>query len=144
MQSRGVGLNTGSLEECYVQTDYIFLSQMLANLIDNAIKYNPKSDAYVLIETTFQVLDVKNWGVVTITDNGPGIPEDQLPHIFNRFYRLDKARARESDEDDLQDSGSGLGLAIVKSIAKVFGGYIDVKSRVGKGTTFTVCLPADL
>lgn len=137
-------MNTGSLEECYVQADYIFLSQMLANLIDNAIKYNPKSGAYVLIETTFQVLDNQSWGIVTITDNGPGIPEDQLPHIFNRFYRLDKARARQSDEGDGLDSGSGLGLAIVKSIAGVFGGNIQVENQVGKGTTFTVWLPADL
>ncbi|MFN2177807.1 MAG: ATP-binding protein [Anaerolineales bacterium] len=143
-QARDVGLRTGSLDECYVRADYIFLSQMLANLIDNAIKYNDKSDAYVLIETTSKILDSQTWGIVAITDNGPGIPEDQLAHIFNRFYRMDKARVRQFDESDGLDSGSGLGLAIVKSIAEVFGGNIEVESRVGKGTVFTVWLPADL
>jgi two-component system OmpR family sensor kinase len=142
--ARDVGLRTGSLDECYVRADYIFLSQMLANLIDNAIKYNDKSDAYVLIETTSKILDSQTWGIVAITDNGPGIPEDQLAHIFNRFYRMDKARVRQFDESDGLDSGSGLGLAIVKSIAEVFGGNIEVESRVGKGTAFTVWLPADL
>jgi hypothetical protein len=71
---------------------------------------------------------------LTLVDNGPGIPPEHLPHIFDRFYRVDKARSRD-------DGGTGLGLAIASAIAKLHGGDIQVESQVGKGTAFYVTLP---
>jgi len=141
-QARGVTLKTGALVECYVHADRVYLAQLLTNLVENAIKYTQRSDALVLLESASQLLDDRRWSLVSITDNGPGIPEEHLPYIFNRFYRLDKARIRQADEEDAWISGSGLGLAIAKSIAQVYGGNIEVSSQTGKGTTFTVWLPA--
>ena len=71
----------------------------------------------------------------TVTDNGLGIPEEDLPHIFDRFYRVDKARSRES-------GGTGLGLSIVKQLVTLHDGQIHVDSAAGQGSTFTVTLPA--
>ena len=72
--------------------------------------------------------------VLKVKDNGPGIAAEHLPHIFDRFYRVDKARSREA-------GGTGLGLAIVHQLVMLHGGEIHVESEVGKGTTFTVELP---
>jgi signal transduction histidine kinase len=71
--------------------------------------------------------------IVQVSDNGPGIPPEHLPHLFERFYRVDKARDRAA-------GGSGLGLAIVKAIVEALGGEVWVESEVGRGTTFSVSL----
>jgi heavy metal sensor kinase len=139
--ARGVMLKTGTLMECYVQADRVYLAQLLTNLVENAIKYSQGEGALVEVESTNQVVGDQKWSVVRITDNGPGIPEEELPYIFDRFYRLDKARSRQMDEDYATISGSGLGLAISKSIAEIYSGKIEVESRAGNGTTFTVWLP---
>jgi len=141
-QARGVMLKTGNLEECFVQADRVYLAQLLTNLIENALKYTQREDGQVLVESSSQAVDGQSWSLVRVTDNGPGIPEEHLPYIFNRFYRLDKARTRQDESDERWDSGSGLGLAIAKSIAQAYGGKIDVESQAGQGTTFTVWLPA--
>ena len=140
-QARGVTLKTGDLEECYVQAERVYLAQLLTNLVENAIKYSQKNNAQVLVESNKQVLDSQSWSLVRITDNGPGIPEEHLPYIFDRFYRLDKARFRQVDEEDVTVSGSGLGLAIAQSIAQAYGGKIEAHSQIGEGTTFNVWLP---
>jgi two-component system sensor histidine kinase ResE len=141
-QARGVVLMTGALAECYVQAERIYLVQLLTNLVENAIKYSQGADAQVTVESSNQVLDDRGWSIVQISDNGPGISAEHLPNIFDRFYRTDKARTRRVDAEDEEISGSGLGLAIAKSVAEAYGGKIDVHSRIGKGTTFTVWLPA--
>jgi len=76
-----------------------------------------------------------------ISDTGPGIAPEYLPHIFDRFYRIDSARSRENDEDSDSPTGSGLGLSIVAWIVQVHGGEIHVTSTIGQGSTFEVTLP---
>jgi heavy metal sensor kinase len=139
-QDRGVTLKTGALEECPVRAERLYLENLLTNLVENAIKYTRTDDAQVLVETGSQALNGEVWRLVRVSDNGPGIPEEHLPHIFDRFYRLDKARTAQVEEGD-QVSGTGLGLAIASSIAQAYGGKIDVESKAGEGTTFTVWLP---
>lgn len=106
------------------------LSQILDNLVDNAVKYTQDGG-------TIQVLWSRNDGHVQlqVEDNGPGIPERDLPRIFERFYRVDKARSREM-------GGTGLGLAIAKHLVQAMNGSIKVKSETGRGTMFTVTLPS--
>jgi two-component system phosphate regulon sensor histidine kinase PhoR len=105
------------------------LGQILDNLVDNAVKYSPAGAAVTI-----------SWGGTasgasfSVADRGPGIPERDLPRIFERFYRVDKARSREL-------GGTGLGLAIVKHLAQAMKGHVKVASAVGEGTTFTVTLP---
>ncbi len=106
------------------------LSLLVRNLIDNAVRYTPpggRVDAHV---------DVGDDGVtLRVTDTGVGIPTLELPRVFERFYRVDRARARET-------GGTGLGLSIVKHVAENHGGTVSVESELGVGTTFTVRLPA--
>ena len=104
--------------------------QMIINLIDNAIKYSP-SDSKVIIEAHIG----DGFQVITIQDFGIGIPEENIPRIFERFYRVDKARSRAGC------GGTGLGLSIVKHIAISFGAEISVESHVGKGSKFKIQFP---
>jgi len=105
------------------------LKQVVVNLVDNAIKYTPEGGAVVVVVT-----DDDDHAVVLVEDNGAGVPADALPHLFERFYRVDKARSR-------QMGGAGLGLAIVKSIVVAHGGQVKVESAEGKGSRFLVELP---
>jgi signal transduction histidine kinase len=76
-----------------------------------------------------------------VSDNGPGIPAEHLPHVFERFYRQEAARSREEHDAAQPPSGSGLGLAIVQSIVQSYGGEVAVESQPGQGSSFTVWLP---
>jgi signal transduction histidine kinase len=78
-------------------------------------------------------------GWVRVSDTGPGIPSEHLAHLFDRFYRVDESRTRNDDES--APTGSGLGLAIVNGIAELHGGKIEVKSKVGEGSTFEITFP---
>lgn len=112
-----------------VEGDPARLKQIVVNLLDNAIKYTPpdgKVEAKVRRNGSFAILEVK--------DGGIGIPAEALPHVFERFYRVDKARSRSV-------GGTGLGLAIVKSICTAHGGDVTVESREGRGSMFQVKLP---
>ena len=105
------------------------LATALSNLIDNAIHYNkPGGQIRISAETQNGTLNV------AIEDTGNGIPSEELPRIFERFYRVDKSRTRES-------GGTGLGLAIAKHAIESQGGTITVTSRLGVGSTFTIHLP---
>lgn len=115
-------------DQARVMGDPDKLRQLFLNLVDNAIKYTQKG------QVKLSLAKVAGWAVVQVADTGMGIPSTELPRIFDRFYRVDKARAREQ-------GGSGLGLAIAKWIVDAHDGCIDVKSQIGKGTTFTVKLP---
>jgi two-component system phosphate regulon sensor histidine kinase PhoR len=120
---------SSSATPLYVWADEEALSQILDNLVDNAVKYTP-------IGGTINVSWRENGGNIQIQveDSGPGIPERDLPRIFERFYRVDKARSRAL-------GGTGLGLAIVKHLVQVMEGTVKASSVVGKGTTMTVALP---
>ncbi|MGE3540038.1 MAG: two-component system histidine kinase PnpS [Candidatus Tectimicrobiota bacterium] len=105
------------------------LEQALANLLDNAITYSkPEGQVWINAQQEAEAL------VIAVRDTGPGIAREHLDRIFERFYRVDKARSREH-------GGTGLGLAIVKHIAQVHGGQVTVASTVGQGSTFTLRLP---
>jgi heavy metal sensor kinase len=103
---------------------------VLTNLLPNAIYYNREGG-----EVRVKVEPKERLAVVSISDSGPGISADDLPHIFERFWRADKSRSR-------AEGRAGLGLAIVKSIVESHGGTIEVSSELGSGTTFTVSLPS--
>jgi len=136
---RQVTLVSGDLPEVPIQGDRQYLIQMLTNLVENALKYAGENDKTVTVETGCCQGDDPPRGWVRVIDNGPGIPPEHLPHLFDRFYRADKARGH---LDDLSSStSSGLGLAIVQWIAVAHGGGASVTSQVGKGSTFEVWLP---
>jgi two-component system, OmpR family, phosphate regulon sensor histidine kinase PhoR len=105
------------------------LDTILDNLVDNAVKYTPDGGA---IRVTWGADGDRAW--LAVEDTGIGIPEPDQPRVFERFYRVDKARSREM-------GGTGLGLAIVKHLAQTLGGTVGVRSAVGRGSVFTVRLP---
>ena len=105
------------------------IEQVFTNLIDNALRHTPEGGEVQIIQRT-----IENGTVFDVKDSGIGISEEELPFVFERFYKVDKARTRGR-------SGTGLGLAIVKNIINGHGGKIDVYSKVGQGTTFTFFLP---
>lgn len=111
--------------------DERLLTRLFYNLIHNAYKYTEKEGSIKV-----ELLSHNKFAEISIEDTGIGIPEDDLPFIFERFYRAEKSRARET-------GGTGIGLALVKQILLLHNGTIDVKSTVGKGTTFTVSLPLE-
>ncbi len=117
-------------EEIRLLGDELRLRQLFLNLIANAVKYTPSGGS---IEISLAMQDGE--ARVSVRDTGIGIAKEHLPHIFDRFYRVDKARNRE-------DGGTGLGLAIVKSLAEAHGGRVEVSSAPGEGTEFRVFLPA--
>jgi len=119
-----------AVDQVYVMGDQDRLKQLFINLIDNAIKYTPEGG-----QVTMSLAKLNGFAQFEVKDTGLGIPAEDLPHIFDRFYRVDKGRAR-------TQGGSGLGLSIAKWVAQAHGGDILVESEVGVGTTFTVSLPA--
>jgi heavy metal sensor kinase len=137
----GVKVETGgALPALCVRGDRQYLLQMVSNLIENGVKYSGGGQT-VRVATRAGAERTQAVAVLSVSDNGPGIPEDHIRHIFDRFYRADAARSRESDEDSLSASGSGLGLSIVAGIAQVHGGQVRVESQPHSGSTFEVTLP---
>jgi signal transduction histidine kinase len=114
------------------------LTRLFINLIDNALKYaNPGDSVRITVAAH------NKQACVAIADTGPGIPPEHLAHLFERFYRVDKARSHYASATADSSSGAGLGLSIAEWLAKAHGGRIEVASQVGQGTTFTVWLPFD-
>jgi heavy metal sensor kinase len=128
-QDKSISLRMSTQENVCVEGDRTRLQQVVANLIDNAIKYTPEGGSVEV--------KVQNQGanaVLEVTDNGVGIPTTAITHVFERFYRVDKARSRAS-------GGAGLGLSIVKAICTAHGGEIALSSEEGRGSSFRVELP---
>jgi two-component system phosphate regulon sensor histidine kinase PhoR len=126
--SRKITLNNLVSADAQVFADPHRLMQMLVNLIDNAIKFNRDGGAASITFTS------DDYDRISVEDTGEGIPSHHLDRLFERFYRVDRARSREL-------GGTGLGLAIVKHLAKSHGGEVSVESRFGEGTKFTIELP---
>lgn len=123
-----------SLPEIAVDSGRV--SQVFYNIIVNAIRYSaPQSIVNI---TTVQIeMAGRSWFKVSVTDHGSGIAEEDIPYIFDHFYRGDKSRDRKS-------GGSGLGLAIVKQLVEIHGGQVTVESKLGEGSIFQILLPVDL
>lgn len=138
---KGVSLLTGQLDEALVWADRTLLTHVVTNLVENGLKYAQGDGARVIVETGSSLRQEQPWAWVRIADNGPGIPSEHLPHLFNRFYRVDAARKQERGNHGAVAPGSGLGLAIVRSIVHVMGGEVEVRSQEGEGSVFTVWLP---
>ncbi len=117
--------------ETEVTADRDRLQQVLVNLLSNAIKYT-ETEGYIRIE----VSETQNSVSISVKDNGIGIPEEDMPYIFERFYRADKSRNRAT-------GGSGIGLTIVKAIVEAHGGRVLAESRLQEGSSFTVVLPKE-
>jgi two-component system, OmpR family, sensor kinase len=127
----GVHLGIGEIDQVIVIGDRDRLKQLLLNLVSNALKYTPEGG-----RVSLGLARVNDWARLVVSDTGVGIPSEELPFVFERFYRVDKARTR-------TQGGAGLGLAIAQRIAQVHGGRIEASSdgTNGRGSTFSVLLP---
>jgi heavy metal sensor kinase len=129
-EAKGVRLRLeAEAPSCPVAGDEALLRQVFINLLDNALKYTPEGG-----EVTVRLGQAGRAAIVVVADTGIGIAPTHLPHVFDRFYRVDRARSR-------AEGGTGLGLSIVQSIVKAHGGTIEMASSVGQGSTCTVTLP---
>jgi signal transduction histidine kinase len=126
-EDKGVDLSTELPEALYAQVDSNRIRQVVANLVDNAVKFTPHGGA-VVIEATTGETDV----AILVRDNGIGIPAQDLPRIFDRLFRGERGRSQR---------GLGLGLSMVQAVIRAHKGRIEVESNPGKGSTFTVLLP---
>lgn len=128
-QAKQVELRFDNHVDISVRANGALLEQAVVNLVDNAIKYSP-SGSRVEVSATADLSDT----IIQVKDNGPGIPKEHIPRIFERFYRVDKSRSREA-------GGTGLGLAIVKHIVVAHHGAVTVDSELGRGTVFSIRVP---
>jgi heavy metal sensor kinase len=128
-EDRGIEIDLSAMGKAVVRGDRSRLKQIIVNLLDNAIRFTRRGGAVALRTDSDD-----SGSVLEISDTGIGIPPSALPHVFDRFYRVDEARSRE-------DGGAGLGLSIVKSICTAHGAEIDVQSDLRSGTTFRVRFP---
>lgn len=126
-EKKGVGLCI-SLEAVNIMGEDLRLEQVATNLIENAVKYTDEGSVSVFVAAE------EDEAILRVRDTGIGIPEEAQAHLFERFYRVDKARSRGT-------GGTGLGLSIVEKIVAMHGGYMEVESEVGKGSTFTARFP---
>ncbi len=125
-----INIKLGHEDQATVEGDRDRLKQVMLNLVDNAVRHTPEGG-----EIRLGLSRVEDWARLTVSDTGPGIPQEELPHIFERFYRVDRSRARRGR------GGAGLGLSIAHWITRNHGGRIEVASQEGVGTSFSVWLP---
>ena len=128
-EEKNIKIIIAFLEPIEIKGDEVRLRQMVWNVLQNGIKYTQQGG-----ELKISLQNEGDFALLTIQDTGIGIPEEDLPLIFNRFYRVDKARTRD-------EGGSGLGLSICRQIAEAHKGKIEVESKLGVGTRFKICLP---
>jgi signal transduction histidine kinase len=145
----GVELHVGDFPVVNVNGDPQYLTQLITNLVENAIKYAGGRGHHVRVETGERTIAGQPVGWMQVEDDGPGIPAEHLPFLFDRFYRVDKSRTRQQEDGSESDQekeleGSGLGLSIVQWIAQAHGGQVLAYSEVGKGSTFELQLPCSI
>lgn len=128
-ESKQMELESRIQPEVWVRGDEQQLGLMIRNLLENAVRYTPEGGRVVV-----EVAHVGDHAIVSIADTGIGIPLEAQARVFERFYRVDKARSRDR-------GGTGLGLAIVKHVAELHGGEVSLRSQLGEGSTFTTRLP---
>ena len=128
-EDKGITLKCAESAEVNIEGDRARLKQIVVNLLDNSIKYTAEGGTI-----TLRVAAQAHEALLEVADTGIGIPAEALPHVFERFFRVDKARSREL-------GGAGLGLSIVKSICSAHGGRVDVESTIGVGTQVRVFFP---
>ena len=128
-EAKNITININCKPNLSIQVDHSLMTQALVNLIDNAIKYSNENKA---ISVSAEEIDSKVQ--LSISDQGPGIPEQHIPRLFERFYRIDKSRSR-------REGGTGLGLAIVKHIVHIHGGLVKVSNNASVGCCFVIILP---
>jgi signal transduction histidine kinase len=128
-EDRGIEIELSALERVVIRGDQSRLKQVIVNLLDNAIRFTPRGGTVSL-----RTASDDTGAVLEVWDTGIGIPPSSIPHVFDRFYRVDEGRSRE-------DGGAGLGLSIVKSICSAHGAEIDVQSRLDWGSCFRVRFP---
>ena len=143
-EARGVKLTRDIESDLQLHANALLIEQAIGNLVSNAIRYAPRGSAIEISARTSEAHgntfnntanpSASRMALITVTDQGPGIPEKHLPRLFERFYRVDSARSRE-------DGGTGLGLAIVKHIAIVHGGNVIAESVIGHGSKFSLIIP---
>lgn len=127
--AKQVQIRVASQAEPIIKGDHEALERLLTNLLDNAVKYNrPGGDVTITLSESVE------GAMLEVADTGIGIPSNSLARVFERFYRVDKGRSRD-------EGGTGLGLAIVKHVAHLHGGRVEVQSRLGEGSRFTIILP---
>jgi len=128
-EDKGIAVECSSKQPVVVEGDRARLKQVVVNLLDNAIKYTSRGGSIQL-----SVTRQNGHAILDVTDSGIGIPAEAVPHVFDRFFRVDKARSRD-------EGGAGLGLSIVKSICTAHGAEVQVESAPGKGSHFRIKLP---
>jgi heavy metal sensor kinase len=128
-REKGIEFKLAPLEDLSIEGDRVKLEQLFLNLLENAIRYTPSEGSI-----SASIVREGKTVVIAIKDTGIGISKQHIPHLFKRFYRVDKARSR-------AEGGAGLGLAICQHIAEAHGGRIEVESKVGEGSTFSVFIP---
>ncbi|NLI00124.1 MAG: hypothetical protein GX446_11620, partial [Chthonomonadales bacterium] len=128
-QQSGITLTIQAPDDIRVWANRDQMEQVILNLVDNAVKYTPSGGTVTVSVTT-----ENSNAVLTVTDTGIGILQEHLPRIFERFYRVDKARSRQS-------GGTGLGLSIVKNIVEAHGGRVEAQSEYNRGSVFRIEIP---
>lgn len=128
-EDKGISVQCGLKQSVLVQGDRARLKQVVVNLLDNAIKYTADGGSIQL-----NVMRQNGHAILDVADSGIGIPAEAVPHVFDRFFRVDKARSRD-------DGGAGIGLSIVKSVCTAHGAEVQVESVLGKGSRFRIQLP---
>jgi len=130
MTAKGITLNTEISDGVFVQGDESQMAVLVRNLVENAVRYTPEGG-----RVSVDVYQEGDSAIVRVSDNGIGIPLEAQARVFERFYRVDRARSRDR-------GGTGLGLAIVKHVAELHGGIVELESELGRGSIFTARVPA--
>jgi signal transduction histidine kinase len=144
-QERCLRVEVGDLPDLTVFGDRLYLLRMLGNLVENALKYSGPDGTCVRLDLAPCEQAGAQWARLTVSDDGPGIPAQHLPHVFERFYRADVSRTHSdaAAAETSERAGSGLGLAIARWIAQAHNGNITIESSADRGTVCTVMLPLE-